>query len=34
LGVAFNGAPIRQQWDGSLQKIADQSHLCFPPLGT
>ena len=33
LAVAFTGAPIRQQHDGSLQKIADQSQLRFPPLG-
>ena len=33
LAVPFAGALIRQQEDGSLQKIADQSQLHFPPLG-
>src|SRR5271157_5463784 len=33
LAVPFAGGLIRQQEDGSLQELADQSQLCFPPLG-
>lgn len=33
LSIQFAGAPIRQHENSRLQKLADESQLCFPPLG-